>query len=55
MVKGRGERSTSGESSAARSRGKRDAVSEVNSAFMQAFADALRDILRDERRRAAAA
>jgi hypothetical protein len=51
MVKGRGERAPSSQGLEPRSRRKRAAAPEPNLAFVQAFADALRDILREERRR----
>jgi hypothetical protein len=53
MVKGRGERSPSGQGIDTRPRRKRAVAPERNLAFVQAFADALRDILREERRRVA--
>ena len=53
MVKGRGERLASGSAYVGtRSRRKR-AANDTNHAFVQAFADELRDILREERRRVA--
>jgi hypothetical protein len=52
MIKGRGERA-SGQGIDTRSRRKRPTTHERNLAFVQAFADALRDILREERRRVA--
>jgi len=52
MTKGREQQRTGGRDEL-RSRRKRASISESNAAFVQAFADALRDILRDERRHAA--
>jgi hypothetical protein len=54
MVKARGERTANGGASiGTRSRRKRGPAPDPNQAFVQAFADALRDILREERRRVA--
>jgi hypothetical protein len=53
MIKGRGERAPNGQGIDTRSRRKRPTTHERNLAFVQAFADALRDILREERRRVA--
>jgi hypothetical protein len=54
MVKGQGERAPQGRGVIeSRPRRKRGATLEHNDAFVQAFADALRDILREERRRVA--
>jgi hypothetical protein len=54
MVKGRGERMPQGRGAIeTRPRRKRGVALERNDAFVQAFADALRDILREERRRVA--
>jgi hypothetical protein len=49
----RGETRTTGRTVELRPRRKRAAVADSNAAFVLAFADALRDILRDERRHAA--
>ncbi len=51
MMKERGERAPSGRSVETRSRRRRPGPSDRNQAFLLAFADALRDILREERRR----
>jgi hypothetical protein len=53
MVKGRSERVAAGQGVGTRPRRKRGVVVDANLAFVQAFADALRDILREERRRVA--
>jgi hypothetical protein len=53
MTKGRGERAPNSQGIETRSRRKRAVAPERNLAFVQAFADALRDILREERRRVA--
>jgi hypothetical protein len=53
MLKGRGERLAGGQGVATRTRRKRIVAVDANLAFVQAFADALRDILREERRRVA--
>jgi hypothetical protein len=54
MVKGRGERAPYGRVVVeTRPRRKRSVALERNDAFVQAFADALRDILREERQRVA--
>jgi hypothetical protein len=53
MVKGRGERVPNTHGIETRPRRKRTVTREGNLAFVQAFADALRDILREERRRVA--
>lgn len=49
----RGEQRTSDRAVELRPRRKRAAIADTNAAFVLAFADALRDILRDERRHAA--
>ena len=53
MTKGRGERGSQGVGLDTRTRRGRRAPTDPNEAFLRAFADALRDILREERRRAA--
>jgi hypothetical protein len=52
MLRRRGERKANGQGIETRTR-KRGEVSDSNQAFLDAFADALRDILREERRPAA--
>jgi hypothetical protein len=53
MVKARGERAPSSRAVDTRPRRKRTVTLERNHSFILAFADALRDILREERRRVA--
>jgi hypothetical protein len=53
MVKGRGAHPLDIQSAGQRARRKRGNISDSNHEFVRAFADALRDILHDERRRAA--
>jgi hypothetical protein len=53
MVKARGERAPSSRAVDTRPRRKRAVTLERNHTFILAFADALRDILREERRRVA--
>ncbi len=54
MTKGRGERTPNGRGIRTQARQKRGVIAlERNEAFVQAFADALRDILREERRQVA--
>ena len=53
MIKARGEQAPNGHGIETRSRRKRAVAAERNLSFVQAFADALRDILREERRRVA--
>jgi hypothetical protein len=53
MVKARGVRAPSSRAIDTRPRRKRAAALERNDTFILAFADALRDILREERRRVA--
>jgi hypothetical protein len=50
MTKGRGERAPNGRGNESHARQKGVLALEANEAFVQAFADALRDILREERR-----
>jgi hypothetical protein len=50
MVKGRGDESSKANRGEAQLRPRHVFISETNDAFLQAFADALRDILREERR-----
>ena len=52
-MRGRGEQSVMGQSIHTRSRRKRAGAANSKQAFVHAFVDALRDILREERRRAA--
>jgi hypothetical protein len=53
MVKGRGAQPSDSQGAGQRGRRKRGNITDSNHAFVRAFADALRDILHDERRRAA--
>jgi hypothetical protein len=53
MAKGTEERRADGQGVEQRSRRKRGTPADSNHAFVRAFADALRDILHHERRRAA--
>ena len=53
MAKASGERAPSVTTAERRSRRRRVQRVDSNNAFVRAFADALRDILQDERRRAA--
>jgi hypothetical protein len=53
MSKGRGAQGAEAQGGEQRSRRKRGHASDSNHAFVRAFADALRDILRHERHRAA--
>ena len=53
MTKGSEVQRSDAQGAGQRSRRKRGTPSDTNHAFVRAFADALRDILHDERRRAA--